>query len=374
MSFVKYAMSIIMLIILLFLVSIVIGKNSLYTNQDTVVRFYRVPDTMDISKESLDMMKAIEDASSNPKFVKTAFRSAQLILFETLNNVDNIISTLTYPHDVKWIFGVAGSDKIASKSMLAYILSNALSSSIANEIIPVTYIVGHVGDLNRLKAENKKGDVYILKKNIQQQKGMLILDDINKVLSVQSEFVVIQKMLQNPYIVKGRKCNMRVYFLIVVRPSSNVEMYYYDDGFMYYTEDDFKMNSTNTKEVITTGLAGRDMYKTRPLTHLDFGVFLGTTMYAKLKHNLHRLCSYFKAAYTPILIEENRLLPGTKFSIFGMDIAPDNTLGCKLLEVNKGPDLTPKDSRDAELKQKMVADALSIVNIKRVSKCGFIRV
>ena len=28
-----------------------------------------------------------------------------------------------------------------------------------------------------------------------------------------------------------------------------------------------------------------------------------------------------------------------KFQLFGCDVAPDNHLGCKLMEINKGPDL-----------------------------------
>ena len=217
--------------------------------------------------------------------------------------------------------------------------------------------------MKKLQTEFDPQVGYIMKKNVQQQKDIILTRDVDEIQRKLSEYVVVQELLQDPYIVKGRKCNMRVYVLIIVSASNKVDMYYYNDGFMYYTVEPFKKYSVDPKEVITTGLAGRDMYRDRPLTHEDFGEFLGRAAYLKLCDNIKGLVRYIKAAYVPILMEENKGIPGVKFLIYGMDVAPDEKLDCKIMEVNKGPDLTPKDARDAELKKNMMIDALRIAGV-----------
>lgn len=333
-------------------------------NQATrAIQYYRLSEDMNDSKPSLSLIQTFQAVQAEGKkpivtFQSSTFSTCEFLMFESLNNIDNIMQQIKFPMHMGWVYGIKGSDALASKSMLIHVLRATLPAATARRITPVSYIVGLEADERRLALEYNGQDGYIMKKNVQQQKGIILTRDLQEIKSNLAEFVVVQKLLEDPFIVHGKKCNMRVYILIIVRPWSKVEVYYYDDGFMYYTLEDFKPFSLNTRNVITTGLGGREMYKDKPLTHKDFAAYLGKDKATTLKLNLKSLCQYVRAAYEPILIEENKGVPGTKFLIYGMDVAPDANLDCKIMEINKGPDLTPKDERDKALKVKMMRDAL----------------
>ena len=57
-----------------------------------------------------------------------------------------------------------------------------------------------------------------------------------------------------------------------------------------------------------------------------------------------------------------RLKNNTIFQLFGADIAPDKNLRPYLVEINKGPDLGPKDDRDKKVKLKVQQDIMDIVD------------
>jgi hypothetical protein len=251
-----------------------------------------------------------------------------------------------------------------------------MPAAISSTIIPESFIIEHESDMKRFVNRFSPSNVYILKKNIQQQKDILITNNLEIILARCNDYVIIQKMLQNPLIIKNRKCNMRVYVLFVINNNNKLDVYYYNDGFMYYTVEPFKKNTLRKEETITTGLAGRDMYKDRPLTHQDLYKYLNPPASKTLQNNLFNIVRYLKDTFESILMEDNKHIPGIKFSVFGMDIAPDENLGCSIIEVNKGPDLTPKDARDKELKCNMVTEMFSIVGILKENEKhnGFIHV
>lgn len=354
-----------------------------YASIRRTIPYYRIHDDLDTSKESIDIIKTIHDIGEQydvnfEKMSATNYNKAEFLLFETLNDIDNSLRRVKYPMGIQYIYGVAGSDNIASKSSLAYTLRKGLPKAVQERIMPRTYILELDGDVKRLENEHDGTHVYVMKKNIQQQKGFVLTSNLGEILRNRNDYVVVQRMLQDPFLVKGHKINMRVYMLIVVRPTSRVEFFYYNDGFMYYTIDPFRAKSTNSNEVITTGLSGRDMYLDKPLTHKDFFKWLGKQSAIKLQNEIGKLIAFLQAAYEPSFVEENRFVPGTKFLIYGVDVAPNTQLECSVMEVNKGPDLTYKDARDRDLKLRMVYDALCIAGVisypNGYANNGFIRV
>ena len=53
----------------------------------------------------------------------------------------------------------------------------------------------------------------------------------------------------------------------------------------------------------------------------------------------------------------------TCFQIFGADVIFDNNLHPYLLELNKGPDMIPRDERDKKMKKRVQEDMFKIVGI-----------
>jgi hypothetical protein len=66
----------------------------------------------------------------------------------------------------------------------------------------------------------------------------------------------------------------------------------------------------------------------------------------------------------------------TNFMICGCDVAVDKSLDCKLMEINKGPDLGGKDDTDTRVKTMLIEDSLHQVGILRRNNLSdnFIRI
>lgn len=198
--------------------------------------------------------------------------------------------------------------------------------------------------------------MYIAKKNIQQQKGLLLLDskDICVEDLISEDYVVIQEYLKNPFIINTFKINLRVYILIVVFPDNVKKLFIYNDGFIYYSKKAYT-GLLDPDSAITTGYIDRKVYETCPLTHGDLKTFLKKENkdYNKLFQNT---TDCIKAVVKSLSNSLSGPKGSTSYQIFGADIQPDINLNVKLIEINKNPDLSSKDFRDNELKTLLKKD------------------
>jgi hypothetical protein len=208
--------------------------------------------------------------------------------------------------------------------------------------------------------------VYILKKNVQRQEGNLITNDPQTILDGgKQDYVVAQRLLTDPMLVGGRKVNMRVYLLVTIPPGAQSALFFiYDNGFMYYTPKYWNPSSAASQDPdvhITTGYIDRQVYAENPLTFRDLEGHIGREQYAKLWLNITGVMSTVRQTYEHRLAQQNAAHPGTKFLIYGCDMAPDSSLEVKPIEINKGPDLSYKDERDRQVKFDMTRDAFELV-------------
>ena len=377
--------SLVILIFLIIIIGYLIFKNEFVPPSQ--ISYFKISDALDYKvKQSLDLNQAMKDVISafaspgNNIVVGQSFFSSNFVLWETLNNIDSLVIKTVYPIDVAYVYGIAGTDKLASKSNLCYYLKNALKPEVVDQIIPKTYILGIQDDRDRFINEFKKNKkVYILKKNLQRQEGHFITDNfqdaMNKINESNGQWVVAQEMLQDPYIISGRKVNLRIYFLISISETGDVEFYIYKNGFMYYTSKEFIKNSVLPEHIITTGYIDRQVYKDNPLTLFDLHKHMGDVAYNTMFDKIISLFSNLKKAYAQNLYIDNKNIPGKKFLVYGCDIAPDRNLNVTLMEINKGPDLSYKDERDKLVKFNMMRDVFALMGlIKCEEDNDFVRV
>ena len=342
--------------------------------------YFRLKDDLSNTKgnaSSLEVIDTVKQAlvKNNIHMSKTC-QDASFYFFESLNHVDEIVGTTPYGPNCKFIFGIAGTDHMASKSLLAIHLKNALGndSQAAPLPIPTTYVYGNKVDMDLLKhaiaTTVNKGGAFILKKNIQRQTGLLITRDPLIIMNGgQDGYVVCQQLLMDPLIVANRKTNFRIYLLVVVRNGST-GFYIYDDGFMYYSPELWKGDDDLNPDIhITTGfMKDRTVYEENPLTLQDLRTLLTPSFYDPMWQNIVNLFKKVKKTFTPILQKENKGIPGIKFSIFGADVAADSKGNVLLVELNKGCSLDSKDERDGALKLAMVENAFVIAGIMKTKK------
>ena len=114
--------------------------------------------------------------------------------------------------NIKYINILPNSDSFVSKSNLWLILKKTKFS----KYIPKTYILENKDELEKFKNDYNKNKKYILKKNIQNKKGILVLkDSIQNIINTyfKEKYVLIQEPIYNT----GSQFVLRVYILGIQR-------------------------------------------------------------------------------------------------------------------------------------------------------------
>lgn len=346
------------------------GEPGTFESKD--IKIWRLTDSLDY-KTSLQPHPTFAQAWATstlcgPPVDNKSYDDARMVFFESFNSIDSIINQVKWPKNSNHctVYGMAGSDCMASKGLLAHYMRQAGLV----HYLPPTFILCMHNDVAALVqyAKAHPDAVYIMKKNIQRQEGCFVTAKLSQVIKLRHEYVVAQAILQDPLVVGGRKINLRVYLLVVVRGSGQCEMYRYSDGFVYYTPKPFVAHTADSEHIITTGYIDRSVYAENPLTYNDLSEHLGEGSARVLDDSIGTMCAEIKRAFEGVLLQHNRDMPRdqTRACIFGMDVAPDTKLGCKVMEINKGPDLSFKDDRDRAVKLQMVADMLGMLGLS----CG----
>jgi len=277
------------------------------------------------------------------------------------------------------IFMLNNTDHMVSKLALWKYLKQKYSSDIASTMLPYTWDLTDLTDIEIFKNQYDKNKIYITKNNNQRQEGIKIHTSLDSILNSKSQYLLVQELLQNPYLVSGRKINLRVYVLVIKDNYSNIKLNVYRDGFMYYTSELFEPGNPSFETNITTGYIDRQVYIDNPLTHIDFRTWLDNPnrkmtpieKYLIQTHpNIHISEYIFSQIYEQLgfIFKTYEDIIGTKtpgvcFQLYGVDVAINNQLNPLVMEINKGPDLTAKDGRDKDLKITLCTDILKSVGL-----------
>ena len=288
------------------------------------------------------------------------------------------------------IFMLNNTDHMVSKLALWKYLKQKYGANIASSMLPYTWDLTDINDIELFKMQYDKNKIYITKNNYQRQEGILIHTNIDSILKSTDKYLLVQELLQDPYLVSGRKINLRVYVLVIKDNYSNIKLNIYRDGFMYYTPELFEPLNPSFKTNITTGYIDRQIYVDNPLTHMDFRKWLDNPKrellsiekYIQQTHPNIKLSDYiFSQIYEQLgfIFKTYENIIGTKttgvcFQLYGVDVAINNNLNPLVMEINKGPDLTAKDGRDRDLKINLCVDILKSVGLLPNSNNNFITV
>ena len=367
-SYVRVAMLLLVLLIVIVIVYIYYKK---YFDSD--INYYKNPScNYKISETLLDVFDKYNiKPKRNNILIKS--KNTKTVYLPCLYD-EPVKEILALPKDkYGYYFIINTSDIMVGKDYLANELMNYYGDNYS-KFIPVSYITYNQNHMADFKKKYDKYKLYIMKKNVQRQEGIKISNNKKELLESHKDgYVIIQELLQNPYLVGGRKINLRVYFLIVIN-NSKFNVYVYNDGFMYYTPELFKADSMDISSNITTGYIDRQVYVENPLTHRDFRKYLGDELATDIFDNIRTLIKNITIPYEQKFLQ-SQFMPGNiQFQLFGADVAINGDGTAMIMEVNKGPDLGAKDKRDSELKHNLVEDILNIIGIIKKNNNDFIKV
>lgn len=294
----------------------------------------------------------------------------------------------------RYIYIIDNADEIVAKNYLWNNLKNKYGRNNAIKYMPETFEFSNIDEMKLFKQKYKNDKLYVLKKNIQRQLGLEITNNYDYIINNSNNFIVAQELINNPYLIYGRKINIRIYALIICH-KKEIACYVFNDGFIYYTAEPFKKNSADLKYNVTTGYIDRVVYEYSPLTHFDLRKYLDSEKYLNkirklnrieqdLKNknikisdhvfkNIYHLVS--KCIYSSIdkMCGINKQNNDISFQLFGCDVALNDDLNAKMMEINKGPDLQGKDGRDYDLKYSLITDIFVLLKIIKKENNNFVK-
>jgi hypothetical protein len=267
-----------------------------------------------------------------------------------------------------WVLGIQGADNFAAKDRAWNLLVKKYGRLRATIFMPESWVTYDSLQMNAFFKYVKEhpSDMYIMKKNIQQQKGLKIIKNPNDAQdALSSNFVIVQRILKDPYLVNGRKINIRVYVLVVCIRGKKY-LYVYDDGFVYYSKVPYITGKT-WDEIVTTGYISRNIYVNNPLTFKDLLKYIHEQNGAAAVDRLIKQRNYILGGFLDAVKEEFCTMNGNNVmntQSFGIDMQPNKDLtDIKILEFNKGQSLEIMDRRDGSLKQKMMDDIFRTIGV-----------
>uniref|UniRef100_A0A6C0CVJ1 Uncharacterized protein n=1 Tax=viral metagenome TaxID=1070528 RepID=A0A6C0CVJ1_9ZZZZ len=301
------------------------------------------------------------------------------LLFTSMHDHFFKLVNIEHVHKCKYIYGLRCVNLFASKSTLPMIAPR--------RILPKTWILHkktQKDDLLKHFKNDKPTKHLLLKSNVQRQTGLKIVTHKNDILH-HEKYVVCQEILENPFLVNNRKIDIRIY-VVIVCDQYKANMFIFNDGFIYYTKNEYTNDNDYTKDneytndndytkneytndnnkidkdsIISSGYIDRKIYEENPLTLQNLYVYVGKSKEEKLKSSIRECFHVVFHSYYPYL-KKNDINDGVnRFIILGADVSPDQDLNVKLLEMNKGPDLKAKDDRDRAVKEKLVHECINLL-------------
>ena len=181
------------------------------------------------------------------------------------------------------------------------------------------------------------------------------------------ETYVVQRYLDNPYLINGRKFDLRVYCLVT--SYNPLRVWVYREGFARLTNTRFTLDSLDDTYVHLTNVA---VQKTAPDYDPDRGAKWSMQRlreYLTAKHGwqaVRELLKQIDGIFLKSLLSVQKLIIHDKhcFEMYGYDVLIDNTLKPWLIEINASPSLTASSKEDYEMKCRLLDDMASVIDME----------
>jgi hypothetical protein len=286
------------------------------------------------------------------------------------NNIEEELKQISInnkKNENKYIFGVNGCDTIVSKNKIWESLVNCYGRKDASKLMPESYILD---DLNEMEVFRKNfnpslNDIYILKKNVQRKEGLKLTKDYFEIIDAsKDDYRVAQKYIRDLYLINGRKVNLRVYLLIIIKDNKKY-FYLCKIGKCIYTNKKYNDNDLDFESNITSYNLDMTVYNENPrhfnelIEYINKNNNNGTQLFNKIELLMKKI----SVCLSKNLYQSKNIDGSITFQLFGTDIIFDKDLHPYLLEMNKGPDMTARDDIDKLMKNTVQQDMLKTVGI-----------
>ncbi|KAK7493819.1 hypothetical protein BaRGS_00014960, partial [Batillaria attramentaria] len=174
------------------------------------------------------------------------------------------------------------------------------------------------------------------------------------------ELYVVQRYIENPYLIGGRKFDIRF---------NPLKVWLYRGGFARFSHTRFSLDSIEDNYVHLTNVA---VQKTAPDYDPEKGCKWSTQQlrtYLSAKHGTDAVKKVFQEIDNIIirsLQSVQKIIINDKhcFEMYGYDILLDDELKPWLIEINASPSLTASGKEDYDLKSGLLHDVLNVLDLE----------
>jgi hypothetical protein len=372
------------LILATLIILTILASNKLYKsyttqskiNSDTTKTFYKCNDKHNPPMENIlttgNYSRVLKISSSPGLYLPCGYNDAELELYNLPR--DQVATSK--------IFAISGCDILAGKDTLWQQLEKTYSRDVAKGVMPECYLTGNAGDMDLFERTYHTENIYILKKNIQRKRGIIILNNLMNILDTvkrDPRYVIIQHYISNPYLIKQRKLNIRLYVAVVCYPNGDgdgdgdsyinsngyyrrdTKVYLYPAGKCIYSNQDYNPDDiTNLESHLTSLNLDVGIYSSVPHNLTELEKYIGTPEYNIIWNKIIKKMGMIMQAVKPVICQD--IKGRVNFQLFGVDVMLDSGLEPWILEFNKGPDMTYKTTRDKAIKEAVYRDLFAMVD------------
>eukprot|EP00033_Pygsuia_biforma_P002884 GCRY01003181.1.p1 GENE.GCRY01003181.1~~GCRY01003181.1.p1 ORF type:complete len:439 (-),score=70.47 GCRY01003181.1:32-1348(-) len=248
-------------------------------------------------------------------------------------------------------------------------------------IVPSTFILPLEYAMFVEEFKKHPGTVWIMKPvGRAQGRGIFLFTKLNQISEwkkdtrwkadqPQAEHYVVQRYLGNPYLVGGKKFDLRLY--VLVASYSPLVVYVYRGGFARFTQSRFSMEKSDISKqhVHLTNVA---VQKTADVYDARNGKWAlrNLKLFLISRHGLEKVNKLFLDIQETLLrslfaVQKTIIQDKHCFELYGYDVMIDSDLKPWLIEVNASPSLTADTKDDYELKWGLLQDTFTIVDMER---------
>jgi tubulin polyglutamylase TTLL9 len=210
-----------------------------------------------------------------------------------------------------------------------------------------------------------------------QGKGIFLINRLSEVAdwrphvegTSDKETYVAQRYISDPYLIGGKKFDLRLY--VLVTSFSPLRVWIYRDGFARFSFNRYS-SSKATHDDLATHLTNVAIQKLSPAYDRNVGCkwrLRHLKLFLASKHGMPTTDRLFAriqdvvirslVAVQPIMIADRHC-----FELYGYDVLLDRSLNVYVLEVNASPSLTADTDEDYALKRILLDDMLSVVDME----------
>ena len=278
---------------------------------------------------------------------------------------------------------VSGTNRLVAKQELWDYLQIHYGPGTAGSLAIPTFNLLDPKQVSQLikQFKNESNQQYIIKKNVQRQTGIKIIEKNNPEQiksAIGQGFVVAQPLITDTYLINNRKIGIRIY-LCVICYNGSLEGWVHPEGIIHFAQDDYS-NST-TESHITTGYVSPSFYTDNhyPQTVSELRRYLDRSnrllswsekqrrkqglLSNQLFNSIEQLIGKIMIPYKDQLGKDKRYLHHLCVQMYGVDIGVRSDLTPYLVEINKGPDFNFKGEKEAAVKYSVMEDMFRLIGL-----------